>query len=211
MEASELKRKTENLLLKEGIPVNEHLPKIEEMSELSFVSVANIRKRVVALSYILARAFGAPFDMVQKSIHEFQLENVFLPQELAFINQASPAKEDTEQYQLGVEALWELAWVLGLIPKVSHSGLCGNNLVHLIPKPGEDPSQFLASAQMRSHEAIYVEADLLYRIHWASREANLTGRHEPTGVPEYVIEQRHKAINWVSYGEVPWDEVDTST
>lgn len=64
---------------------------------------------------------------------------------------------------------------------------------------------------MRSHEAIYEEVDLLYRIHWASREAQLSGRPEPTGVPEYVIEQRHKAINWVSYGEVPWDEVDTST
>lgn len=211
MEALELKEKTESLLLKEGVTVNEHLPKIEEISELSFASVGNIRKRAVALSYILARAFGAPIDMVQKSINEFQLENVFLPQEFEFINRTSPSKEDEQQYQLGVEALWELAWVLGLIPKVSHSSLCGNNLVHLIPKPGEDPSEFLASAQMRSHEAIHEEADLLYRIHWASREANLTGRPEPTGVPEYVIEQRHKAINWVCNGEVPWNEVDTST
>ena len=211
MEALELKEKTESLLLKEGVPVNEHLPVIEEISELSFASVAEIRKRAVALSYTLAKAFGAPIDMLQKSINEFHIEKAFSPQEIGFINQASSPKEEAAEYQLGVEALWELAWVLGLIPKVSHSSLCGNNLVHLIPKPGEDPSLFLASAQMRSHEAIYEEADLLYRIHWASREANLTGKPEPTGVSEYVIEQRHKAINWVSYGEVPWDEVDTST
>ena len=211
MEALELKEKTESLLLKEGIPVNKHLPKIESISELSFAPAANIRQRAVALSYILARAFGAPIDMVQNSINEYHLENIFLPQELEFINQANPPKEDSEQYQLGVESLWELAWVLGLIPKVSHSSYCGNNLAHLVPKPGEDPSEFLASTQMRSHEEIYEEADLLYRVHWASREAYLTGSPEPTGVPEYVIEQRHKAINWVSYGEASWNEVDTST
>ena len=139
------------------------------------------------------------------------MENIFSQKENEFINQANPSKENTEQLQLGVEALWELAWVLGLIPKVNHSGLCGNNLVHLIPKPGEDPSEFLASDQMRSHNSIYEEADLLFRLHWASREASLTGQPEPTGVPEYVIDQRHKAINWVCNGEEHWDNIDTST
>ena len=211
MEASKIKEKTESLLIKDGVPVNKHLPVIEEISDLSFAPVANIRKRAVALSYVLARAFGAPNEMVLDSIKNNDLENIFSSKESEFISQLNPSKENKEQLQLGVEALWELAWVLGLIPKVNHSSLCGNNLVHLIPKPGEDPSEFLASDQMRSHESIYEEADLLFRVHWASREASLNGQPEPTGVPEYVIDQRHKAINWVCNGEEQWDEVDTST
>ena len=211
MEALKIKEKTESLLIKEGIPVNKCLPIIEEISDLSFAPAANIRKRAVALSYALARAFGSPVGMALDSIKTNSLEYIFSPKESEFINKLNHSKESTEQLQLSVEALWELAWVLGLIPKVNHSSLCGNNLIHLIPKPGEDPSEFLASDKMRSHESIYEEADLLFRIHWASREASLTGKSDPTGVPEYVIDQRHKAINWVCNSKELWDEVDTST
>lgn len=211
MEALTLKIKTDGLLAQKGIPVNEYLPKIEEITELSFTPVENIRKRAVALSYVLARAFGAPFGLVHDSIKKYSLGNLFSPRELDFINQPNPPKEHSQQFQINVEALWELAWVLGLIPKVSHWGFCENNLVHLIPKPGDDPSEFLDSSQMRGQEAIYEETDLLFRIHWASRDAYLKGLPEPTGLPEYVIDQRHKAINWVSFGEGLWDEVDTST
>ena len=211
MDALETKYKTEAVLVNEGISINKNLPKIEDISEFSFANVSNIRKRAVALSYVLAKAFGAPHDLLQNSINTNDLVAIFSPNELSLINEKNPTQECSQQFQLSVEALWELAWVLGLIPKVNHWDYCGNNLVNLTPKPGDDPSEFLSSNQMRAHESIYEEADFLFRLHWASREAYLTGQPEPTGVPEYVIDQRHKVINWVSFGEVSWDEVDTST
>ena len=64
---------------------------------LSFAPVVNIRKRAVALSYVLARAFGAPVRVVLDSIKNNHLENIFSQKENEFINQANPSKENTEQ------------------------------------------------------------------------------------------------------------------
>jgi len=83
--------------------------------------------------------------------------------------------------------------------------------VHMFPKPGEDPSAFLAATDMQDAETLYREADHLYRIHWAVRNAALNGRKPPNGQSEYLTLYRLQAINWTMQSDVSWDEVDVST
>lgn len=56
-------------------------------------------------------------------------------------------------------------------------------------------------------------ADLLYRLHWAVRDARLTGSSQPAGIEGGVIQEWHLAVNWMTRydNEDNWDRVGTDT
>ena len=71
------------------------------------------------------------------------------------------------------------------------------------------PAAFIASAALRPFEEIYRQADLHYRLHWAARNARLTGAEFP--VTEGFIRERRKALDWVIGVEPDWDEIPSDT
>ena len=57
------------------------------------------------------------------------------------------------------------------------------------------------------------EADLIYRLHWAVRDADLNGRPIPPALNQNVVIERYYALNWLMVPRedpYPWDEVPTS-
>ena len=54
-------------------------------------------------------------------------------------------------------------------------------------------------------------SDLLYRMHWATRQAGLDGKETPANLSDSIIYERHYAINWITYYEENWDDVTTDT
>lgn len=209
--AKERKAETEAFLQARGYPVNPFLPQREELSALRIASSLAVRRRCLILASVCGRAYGAPYELVQSWIQAHGLMPFCTKDELDLINERKPSDAQKAPFRLQPEALWEFAWVLRMIPTVDHFQPCSNRLVHMFPKPGEDPREFLAGTGMQNAEELHREADLLYRIHWAVSDAVLNGRKPPNGQSEYLTRYRFQAINWVIQSDVPWNEVDLST
>lgn len=209
--AKDLKAETEATLKKRGYPVNPHLPQIEELAQLRIASSLDVRRRCLVLASVCGRAYGAKYDLVVPWIDNHGLREFCTEAEVELIDEKKPDEAQNAPFRPQPEALWEFAWVLKMIPALDHFKPCSDKLVHMFPKPGEDPSAFLAATEIQDDEALYCEADSLYRIHWAVRDAALNGRKSPNGQGEYVTLYRLQAINWTMQSDIPWDEVDVST
>jgi len=209
--AKELKADTEALLKKRGYPINPTLPQIEELAELRFASSLDVRRRCLILASVCGRAYGAPHDRVAPWIDNHKLRSYCTNAEVELIDTKNPSDAQKAPFRPQPEALWEFAWVLKMIPEVDHFKPCSDNLVHMFPKPGEDPSEFLAASAIQDSVALYREADRLYRMHWAVRDAAINLRKTPNGQGDYLTLYRLKAINWTIQSDVGWDEVDLST
>ena len=67
-------------------------------------------------------------------------------------------------------------------------------------------------AVTRDPGEILDEADLIYRYHWATRNAELYGEPAPAALDRGVVMERHHALNWlIGYGDAPWDKVTCDT
>ena len=65
---------------------------------------------------------------------------------------------------------------------------------------------------LRSANDILNMSDLIYRYHWAIRQAKLDGAPEPAGLSGSVVSERHHALNWLTYYfDADWDDVSTDT
>ncbi len=172
---SQLARKetTESYLRSRGVPINPHLPFTESSEELSVATPEQVAWRVCVLSGLVARACGAPRDLVVGFFEADRLFEHASDAEAELVRAESLTPEQTARFQWQVEGLWELAWVLSLIPRPDHFKTCGDELVTLVPKPRERVGAFVERAQMRPLDELLAEADMLYRLHWAVREASL--------------------------------------
>jgi len=209
--AKDLKTETEASLKKCGYPVNPHLPPIEELADLRIASSLEVRRRCLILASVCGRAYGAPYELVVPWIDNHGMREFCMEAEVELINTQKPNEAQKAPFRLQPEALWEFAWVLKMIPAVDHFKPCSDKLVHMFPKPGDDPTAILAATDMQEAEALYREADRLYRVHWAVRDAALNRRKTPNGQGEYVTLYRLQAINWTMQSDLGWDEVDVST
>ncbi len=64
--------------------------------------------------------------------------------------------------------------------------------------------------RLRSHEELFRMLDLYYRLHWWTRNAQLTG--QDTGeVRLDIIMERRKALEWIMDANCDWDSVELST
>ena len=207
----ERKETTETFLRSRGVSINPHLPFTESSEELAVATPQQVARRICVLSGLIARACGAPHEVVLRFFESERLFEHASHDEAAVVQAVSLSREQVARLQCQVEGLWELAWVLCLIPSVDHFKQCGNELVTLVPKPGVPVDGFVERAQLRPTAELLSESDLLYRLHWAFREASLRRQRVPTGLPDYVTEERLRAVNWVLFSNVSWEDTDTST
>lgn len=53
-------------------------------------------------------------------------------------------------------------------------------------------------------------SDLTYRLHWATRNAELNNS-QTIALNSGIVSGRHYAINWVTFYADSWDDVTTDT
>ncbi len=84
-------------------------------------------------------------------------------------------------------------------------------IVSRLPEFLTDPTEFIKNANVRPTTEILDASDLIYRLHWATRNADLNNQPMPANLDLSIIMERHYAINWVTFYADEWDEISTDT
>lgn len=205
------KQWAEDVLRAESVPVNPHLPMTESESQITLRTPREIADRLRALSIIAALGSGLPQAGARRLIEERGVGPHLSPAERAFLDTADPSPRDQVQFSWRYEAAWVLFWSLGYVE--DHLGAprdtCDVDAMTdiIINTPDLDRQG------ARSANDVLNEADLIYRYHWAVRQAGIDGKDPPGGLNPGVVMERHHALNWlIGYDEsAEWDDVATDT
>ena len=205
------KQWAEEVLRAEGIPVNPHLPMIESEAEIRLRTAREVADRLRALTIVAFKGSESPDQALLESIvAERGLRPLFTPEELAFVDDPSPDDKARIKFSWRCEAAWALLWALRHVEGQLGPAreLCDVPFVSETVYREED----LAAKGLRPVNDILNEADLIYRCHWAVRQAGLDGQPPPAGLDPGVTMERHHALNWlIGYGDLDWDDVTTDT
>jgi hypothetical protein len=204
------KQWAEEMLRAEGVPLNPHLPAIESEAQTSLRKADEVADRLLALTLVGVKGEGIEQEVIEEIIDERNARALFTPAELAFIDDPDPTLQDRTQFSWRYEAAWVLLWALQHLPGPlgRPDRICDVPLLAAIVRDEAD----LARHGLRSANDILNEADLIYRYHWAIRQARLEGSAPPAGLDPGVTMERHHALNWlIGYNEDDWDDVSTDT
>ena len=217
------KKKNEEFIKSIGCLINKNLPPIEDASELNFRSPIEVARRCCILSgFVASIGCKHPAKSTISWLKEENLWDFVSPEEKSMFSKANSFfarfrinKEAIAKVQWRVEALWALSWCIKKVKEISPLRPCANNLVHLIPKPpDESTKQFIETAELRDFDEILDQSDLIYRLHWATKEAMIRSKKNPVPLEysEFIYAQRHHALNWViGLDNLDWDDVNTDT
>jgi elongation factor P hydroxylase len=181
-----------------GLPTNEHLPVIE--GRLRPVSV--LVERALCLNVLAAVSYGFAVADAKKWLEKESLLFALSPKERAFVGGNT---SDPNWIRAYPEALFALAWLLGVYHSLSPESQCPQNLVTLFPnlKGGIDSHSFRERVRAVSEQQALEMLDLFYCTHWATRE---TGAYERFP----GLELRRYALEW-SLTTGGWDDVSLDT
>jgi len=167
-----------------------------------------VAQRCITLNYVIGIAYYAK----PQKLHEFLIETGLIEhasaKEQALLAKSNHTEEEKADATWLAESVQGLAWCMGLLELDPFRG-CNHNLASRFPKPFVDHSEFVNSATIRSFDDIYEQADLHYQLHWAVRNARLTG--SACGVNEWVARKRRKSLDWVIGVEPDWAQLPLDT
>lgn len=205
------KRRSIERLIAEGVPYIEHLPTIEPAS----YSRLRSRQEVVQRAFCLyAVTIAGQLNDPAKAMIELKrrrLMSALSPRERAFLT--GPLRQnDCVQMGWRIEAAAPLLWHVGRVLELPRpdAPIGAGTPMDLLDELS--PEEVLTPMGERAIAEVLDEADLIYRYHWAARDARLKGRQPPAGLNLDVIQERHKALNWlIDYDRAEWDDVTTDT
>jgi hypothetical protein len=132
-----------------------------------------------------------------------------------FLLNDRPSKRDGIHFSWQLETLFFLAWCAGLLAcsEIPSEESSVRPILNLFPAGAEKPDRLRAAIHLREKSEILDRADLLYRLHWAVRNAEITESDAPKGIDGGVVQEWHRAVNWmIRYdAEDDWDQVGTDT
>lgn len=207
------KTRTEEFLSSIGVPLNLNLPRVEDVSEVRLRDALDVARRSIVLYCMSAVGFGAEADRAVRWLKDQALWDCTSPDEREFLTNENSSKQRVVEASWRVESLWTLLWSMGKIDSLEFPiDVCDVEKVQdLMPVPDSDCKSFLADSRLRSLSDVLDQVDLIYRIHWAVREAQLTRQLTPCAINPSVVYERHYALNWlVGYAD-QWDDVTTDT
>ena len=212
MTAIERKKNTERLLKTLNIPFFDHLPLIEEEHEARIRTPQEIAKRILVLTYLnyVSEEPGDREEVIE-FLKEQELWNSASNKEKILFS-----KDLTDQEHINIswrsEATWLLLWVIQKLDKIDlpTEEIDIAQLLELVPGFMTATKDYIQSAKLRTVSEILDLSDLTYRLHWAVRHTELNNL-EALNINSSVAQERHYAINWVTFYEDNWDDITTDT
>ena len=210
------RRKQESMafLAAKGVSVVHHLPLLESEDDTCLRAPSEVARRAVCLVFVADFAQGHADGGYWQYVKTNRMESWFTPWEWRFLNTQRPDKQTRINMSWRIEGAYLLLWSLGCIDELpfptgpvepAHAYRC-------LPEFSISPEPFIDDSGLIPKSEILDKADLIYRMHWATRQAPLTGQPMPAGLDGGVVQEWHHAINWLTcYGDLDWDDVSTDT
>jgi hypothetical protein len=189
------------------VPVNLWLPVFVD-DDVEPRSGTAVVERMLCLTLIAARAEGLERPRTIEVLTEFGLLPAITPNEKQFLDQEAPTEHQRAQFVWKYECAWALQWALGIVPVL---GDCRS-----ICQADQVSRNALAvgknfQATPVGKEQILDAGDMLYRMHWACRDAQLNGKPVVVGLEPGVVWERRRAIQWLLEPDVDWDDLSLDT
>ena len=211
--AQERKEFSDKFLKQKGVPVLEGLPFVDDYTNAKFRNEKEVAKKAVVLYGLIYVAHGEKTskEMIEY-FKKYDLWSSVSPDERLYLEKQNKTPEDNNPVSWRIENLNVLLWALGNFEKLSFpTAICDFSNYKNLPDLEIDPTEWIANSKLRNTEEILNETDLIYRIHWATRDADLNGKPMPAGLDDDIIMERHFALNWLTMYTANWDDVTTDT
>lgn len=213
MTAQERKTKTEIYLKTLDIPLNVGLPHIEEEHEATVRNAADIAKRIIILVYLGVYSEGGDRNEIVDFFKSQELWESVSEYEKKLLLKRKLTDKDKIKISWQSECIYVLLWA---ITKIDNLGLpidqCNiGEMLDLLPDAFGSTKDFIQNATVRPIAEILDKSDLMYRLHWAARDADLKDEPIPGNIDIGVIQEWHYAINWITYYDENWDDILTDT
>ncbi len=181
---------------------------------------SEIEGRAAILNVVYARCYGMPGEAAMAWLLDAHLLDHLTKPEWSFL--ASDDSQEVVQhpsFTLHLEAIYALAWLMGLVGEVdprepAPSGLV-EKLPHLPSKEAFSAWHDRANPTLAPAQEAAAELDLIYCLDWAYVEAERQRVRLPGLVHSKLIAQRRWALEWAvifrgPYQEPPrgWEEIN---
>jgi Domain of unknown function (DUF4272) len=213
MTALERKEKTEIYLKGLDIPFNFGLPPIEEESDAIIRTAAEIAKRIFILVYLGVYSENVDKNEIIEFLKSEELWNSVSEYEKKMLLKKKLTEKDKINISWRSEGIYLMLWTIN---KIDNLGLpieqCDiGEMLDLLPNTFDSTKEFVQNATIRPLAEILDKSDLIYRLHWAAREADSNDEDIPANIDTGIIQEWHHAINWITYYDENWDEIATDT
>lgn len=212
--AEQRKKQTEKYLKSLNIPFIDHLPLIEEENEVRIRTAKEIAERILILVYL---AYVSEVPDERENVIDF-LQTNFLwdkvsPDEKEIFQKEELTNQEIANISWRSEGVWLLLWTINKVDRLElpTEQVDIPEIVSRLPEFLTDPSEFIKNGIVRPITEILDQSDLVYRLHWATRNANLNNQPMPANLDLSIIMERHYAINWVTFYADEWDDISTDT
>ena len=201
---SVLRKKTsEQFLELKNVPINKSLPYVDSEAVAKIRSGQDTARRMIILYHVVAVGYGVDREKVTKRLTSTDLWKYVSPEEKAFLESKKPSKQQIIDATWRVEAVWSLLWALGKtqgldFPTKIIDPQTIQTIHSFMPKP-ENFIQYIKSAVLRPKNEILDATDLIYRIHWAVRDAQINGKKTPGNLNGGVVVERNYTLNWLTW------------
>ncbi|EEF60655.1 DUF4272 domain-containing protein [Pedosphaera parvula] len=211
-EALARKARSIALLKKDGVPVMENLPVIEDSKTAVRRSRKEVAQRAIALCIVAEKADGAGPEETNDLIKKYHADTFFTPKEMVFIKDPHPPKKMLNRFSWRYESYWVLLWSLGYIESLHKPDHQCDVLAAVAILKNRTTEQFIDGATLRDLNELLDHADLIYRYHWATVDSRVNGRKNPSNLNDDVAYEHHYALHWLIGDEdEDWDDVSTDT
>jgi hypothetical protein len=209
----ERKRRTNEFLKELKVPTLEHLPLVEDFKEAQFRNDREVAERCIILYGIIFVVHGeASGEEMTDYLKEFDLWDKVSPNERKFLENKNPSDQDKVEHSWKIESLNVLLWSLNKFDDLELPiNMCDFEHIEDLPDLSVDPTEWIEKSRLRNKEEILNQVDLIYRIHWATRDAELNNKIIPGNFHPGIVFERHYALNWLVVYADEWDDITTDT
>lgn len=187
--------------------------------DVSLRSVPEIEARAAILSVLQARVMDMPPQMAMRWMLDAHVLEELTKDEWAFI---AGGVGDPRRYAQQLDALYGMAWLLGLVEGLDPQRACADGLAAVFPdlRKGESFGGWRARTLTTRPDPWEVASllDLYYCLDWAYQDAARRGLPAPGPLDPAAVWHRRWALEWAlvvrggnrQVVEPAWDQVDLS-
>ena len=187
---------------------------LDDFSPDEIRSAEEVAWRTLALFAVWGLTTNADRTDVLQWIDEAKLRSALTPNEFRMVD--APALTERQAINLSWESerLIVLLWALNLIDDLPPADeQCDTSVFKCLPPfSSHTVGEFVGAARLRSESELRHLAQTYFDLHAEARSAELNGRPPRAAVDIEVIQERHRAINWITgYEGLDWDNLTTDT